>query len=150
MLHSRRVQISSASACREPWPDERESSGYRKLPPFVKPDAAILRIATIVHCHVIQQTVLIPLRLFPKLSLSARQSVDRTDQSHSAGLGTLLRDRTFEPVLRVHPRPGRKEDSAPSGPSRSAPGLRMEYQGDCAKEPDRRSDADGLRSGLVA
>jgi hypothetical protein len=63
---------------------------------------------------------------FPKLSLSARQSIDRTDQSHSAGLGKLLRDRTFEPVLRVHPRLGRKEDSAPSGPSRSAPGLRME------------------------
>ena len=63
---------------------------------------------------------------FPKLSLSARQSIDRTDQSHSAGLGKLLRDWTFEPVLRVHPRLGRKEDSAPSGPSRSAPGLRME------------------------
>ena len=63
---------------------------------------------------------------FPKLSLPARQSIDRTDQSHSAGLGKLLRDRTFEPVLRVHPRLGRKEDSAPSGPSRSASGLRME------------------------
>ena len=63
---------------------------------------------------------------FPKLSLSARQSIDRTDQSHSAGLGALLRDRTFEPVLRVHPRLGRKEDSAPLGPGRSAPGLRVE------------------------
>ena len=30
------------------------------------------------------------------------------------------------PELRVHPRLGRKEDSAPSGRSRSAPGLRME------------------------
>ena len=55
---------------------------------------------------------------FPKLSLSARQSIDRTDQSHSAWLGELLRDRTFEPVLRVHPRLGREEDSASSGPSR--------------------------------
>ena len=63
---------------------------------------------------------------FPKLPLSAPQSIDRTDQSHSAGRGKLLRDRTFEPVLRVHPRLGRKEDSAPSGPCRSAPGLRVE------------------------
>src|SRR5580765_4822251 len=63
---------------------------------------------------------------FPKLSFPARQSIDRTDQSHSARLGELLRDRTFEPVLRVHPRLGRKEDSAPSGPSRSASGLRVE------------------------
>ena len=63
---------------------------------------------------------------FPKLSLSARQSIDRTDQSHSAGLGKLLRDRTFEPVLRVHPRLGRKEDSAPLGPRRSPAGLRVE------------------------
>jgi hypothetical protein len=63
---------------------------------------------------------------FPKLSLPARQTIDRADQSHSARLGELLRDRTFEPVLRVHPRLGRKEDSAPLGPRRSAPGLRME------------------------
>src|SRR5713226_5096241 len=39
---------------------------------------------------------------FPKLTFPARQSIDRTDQSHSARLGELLRDRTFEPVLRVH------------------------------------------------
>src|SRR5262249_30088392 len=63
---------------------------------------------------------------FPKLSLPARQILDRTDQSYSAGMGELLRDRTLEPVLRVHPRLGRKEDSAPSGPRRSAPRLRME------------------------
>jgi len=63
---------------------------------------------------------------FPKLSLPARERVDRTDQSHSAGVGELLRDGPFEPVLRVHPRLGRKEDSAPSGPRRSAPGLRVE------------------------
>ena len=63
---------------------------------------------------------------FSKLSLPARQAIDRTDQSRSAGLGELLRDGTFEPVLRVHPRLGRKEDSAPSGPRRSASGLRVE------------------------
>ena len=63
---------------------------------------------------------------FPKLSLPARQTIDRTDQSYSAGLGELFRDRTFEPVLRIYPRLGRKEDSAPSGPRRPASGLRVE------------------------
>ena len=63
---------------------------------------------------------------FPKLPIPSRQIIDRADQSDSAGLGKLLRDWTFKPVLRVHPRLGRKEDSAPFGPRRSAPGLRME------------------------
>src|SRR5712692_7615942 len=62
----------------------------------------------------------------PKISLSAREGVDRADQSHSARLGELLCGRPLQPVLLVYPRLGREEDSVPLGQSPSAPRLRME------------------------
>src|ERR1035437_3718771 len=63
---------------------------------------------------------------FPKLSFSAREWVDRADQSHSARLGELLCGRPLPPVLLVYPRLGREEDSVPLGKSQTAPRFRME------------------------
>src|SRR5438045_7645002 len=60
----------------------------------------------------------------PKLSLSAREGVDRADQSHSARLGELLCGRPLQPVFLVYPKLGGEEDSVPLGQSPSAPRLR--------------------------
>src|SRR5438034_1541941 len=62
----------------------------------------------------------------PKISLSAREGVDRADQSHSARLGELLCGRPLQPVFLVYPKLGGEEDSVPLGQSPSAPRLRME------------------------
>ena len=63
---------------------------------------------------------------FPKLSFSAREGVDRGDQSHSARLGELLCRRPLQPVLLVYPRLGREEDSVPLGEGQTTPRLRVE------------------------
>ena len=57
---------------------------------------------------------------FPKLSLSAREGVDRADQSHSARLGELLCRGPFQPVFLVHSRLGREEGSEPPGAKSSS------------------------------
>src|SRR4051812_5487947 len=54
-------------------------------------------------------------RDLPGISFAARGWGDRKDQSHSARLGEVLRDRSLESVLLVYPKLGRDEDSAPSG-----------------------------------
>ena len=63
---------------------------------------------------------------FPKLSLSAREGVDRADQSHSARLGKLLCCGPLEPVLLVYPGLGREEGSGSLGEESPASGLWME------------------------
>ncbi len=60
------------------------------------------------------------------LTLSAIVRGDREDQSHLAGLGELLRDRTIEPVLLVHSLVGGKEDPETLGQSPTAPWLWLE------------------------
>jgi len=59
-------------------------------------------------------------RDLPGVSFAARGWGDRKDQSHSARLGEVLRDRPLESVLLVHPKLGRDEDSASSGAGVSA------------------------------
>src|SRR5215467_5916294 len=62
----------------------------------------------------------------PKLSVSACEGVDRTDQSHSARLGELLCRGPLQPVLLVRPRLGREESSEPPGEKSPAPRLWVE------------------------
>src|SRR5215469_7355242 len=62
---------------------------------------------------------------FPELSLSAREGIDRADQSDLAGLGELLCGGPLQPVFLVYPRLGREEGSAPLGRSSSRPRLRV-------------------------
>ncbi len=62
----------------------------------------------------------------PELSLSAREGVDRADQSHSTRLGELLCRGSFQPVLLVHSRLGREEGSGSLGEESPASGLWME------------------------
>jgi len=50
---------------------------------------------------------------------------DRTDQPDPAGMGELLCGGTFEPVLFVYQRLGRKEDTAASDAGAEAQGLRL-------------------------
>ena len=66
--------------------------------------------------------------LYEKAYLSYCSTWQRNQKRLLAALALIrdMKDRPFEPVLRVHPRLGRKEDSAPLGPRRSAPGLRVE------------------------
>ena len=63
---------------------------------------------------------------FPTPSVPAHQRGDCENQPDSAGLGAVLCGRPFEPVLLVHPRLGRKEDSAPSGARAPASRFRLE------------------------
>ena len=63
---------------------------------------------------------------FPKPSVPARQRGDCADQSDPARLGEVLCGRPLEPVLLVHSRLGREEDSAPPGASAPASRLRLE------------------------
>src|SRR5215470_14565472 len=65
-------------------------------------------------------------RDFPGLAISAGGRSDRTDQSDSARLGEIFRCGPLQSELLIHPRLGRKEDSAPSGQGVSAPRLRLE------------------------
>src|SRR5712691_131192 len=63
---------------------------------------------------------------FPQPSVPAPQRGDCENQPDSAGMGAVLCGRPFEPVLLVHPRLGRKEDSAPSGARAPASRFRLE------------------------
>ena len=65
-------------------------------------------------------------RDLPGLSFPAGGRGDREDQSDPARLGEILRHRPLESVFLLHPRLGRKEDSAPSGPGVPASRLRLE------------------------
>ncbi len=60
------------------------------------------------------------------LTLSAPARGDRPDQSHSVGLGELLRDRRIEPLLLVHSLVGGKEDPEALGQSPTAPWFWLE------------------------
>src|SRR5262249_50552683 len=55
--------------------------------------------------------------------LSAREGVDRADQSHSARLGELLCGGPLQSVLLVYPRLDREEGSEPPGEKSPAPRL---------------------------
>src|SRR5688572_10982603 len=57
---------------------------------------------------------------FSKPSVPANQRGDCDNQPDSAWLGAVLCGRPFEPVLLVHSRLGRKEDSAPFGAGQPA------------------------------
>src|SRR5262245_1242284 len=61
-----------------------------------------------------------------KPSVSAYLRGDCAYQSHSAGLGAVLGVRPFKPLLRVRPRLGGEEDSAPRGTSKPASRFRAE------------------------
>src|SRR6202521_5999246 len=63
---------------------------------------------------------------FPEPSVPASQRGDCTNQPDTAGLGAVLCARSLEPVLLIHPRLGRKEDSAPSGARAPASRFRLE------------------------
>src|SRR5262249_20567520 len=65
-------------------------------------------------------------RDLPGLSFPAGWRGDRKDQSDPARLGEVLCHRPLESVLLLHPKLGRDEDSAASGPGLSPPGLRLE------------------------
>src|SRR5918994_3302390 len=65
-------------------------------------------------------------RDLPGLSFPAGGRGDREDQSDPARLGEVLRDRSLESVLFLHPILGRNEDSAPSGPGVQTSRLRLE------------------------
>src|SRR5438034_8772712 len=56
----------------------------------------------------------------PQSSVPANQRGDCENQPDAAWLGAVLCRRPFEPVLLVHSRLGRKEDSAPFGAGQSA------------------------------
>ena len=60
------------------------------------------------------------------LPVAADRGVDRKDQSDPTRLGPLLRDRSCEPVLLVHPKLGRDEDSETPGQGSPAPRLLLE------------------------
>src|SRR5262245_10988693 len=65
-------------------------------------------------------------RDFPSLSFPAGRRRDRTDQPDPAWLGEVLRDRPLKSVFLLHPKLGRNEDSAPSGPSVPTSRLRLD------------------------
>src|SRR4029077_21077690 len=57
---------------------------------------------------------------FPQPSVPAHQRGDCKNQPDAAGLGTILCRWPLEPMLLLHSRLGRKEDSAPFGAGQSA------------------------------
>src|SRR5262245_35616382 len=61
-----------------------------------------------------------------KSSVPARRRGDCANQSHPAGLGAVLCVRPLESLLRLHPRRGREEGSAPPGGGQAASPLRVE------------------------
>ena len=61
----------------------------------------------------------------PTVCQPARGAGDRGDQPHASGVGELLCGGTFEPVLFVCQRLGRKEDSAASDAGAETPRLRL-------------------------
>src|SRR5713101_857626 len=63
---------------------------------------------------------------FPQPSVPANQRGDCANQPDSAWLGAVLCRRPFEPVLLVHSRLGREEDSAPFGAGQPASRFRLE------------------------
>jgi hypothetical protein len=65
-------------------------------------------------------------RDLPEQPLAAHWWVDREDQSDLERLGAVLCHQELQPMLLVHPKLGRKEDTAPSGQSTPASRLRME------------------------
>src|SRR4030095_12774215 len=66
---------------------------------------------------------------FPQPSVPANQRGDCENQPDAAWLGAVLCRRPFEPVLLVHSRLGRKEDSAPFGAGQSASRFWLEAGG---------------------
>src|ERR1700716_3940616 len=63
---------------------------------------------------------------FPQPSVPANQRGDCANQPDSAWLGAVLCGRPFEPVLLVHSKLGREEDSAPFGAGQPASRFRLE------------------------
>src|SRR5262245_63347451 len=63
---------------------------------------------------------------FPQPSVPADQRGDCENQPDAAGLGAVLCRRALEPMLLVHSRLGREEDSAPYGAGQSASRFWME------------------------
>ena len=61
----------------------------------------------------------------PTVCQPTGETGDRGDQPNSSGVGELLCGGTFEPVLFVCQRLGRKEDSAASDAGPEAEGLRL-------------------------
>src|SRR5262245_3571647 len=66
---------------------------------------------------------------FPQPSVPAHQRGDCENQSDAAWVGAVLCRRPFEPMLLVHSRLGRKEDSAPYGAGQSASRFWVEAVG---------------------